>query len=387
MSSDKETRNIKDSIKQMLWGMSAGRCERMGCNKILFESPVTHFPLNNAQIAHNVAHSSKGPRAEYHAIGGKNDLNNLLLLCPDCHKEIDSSPEEYNVELLQEMKRKHEERIRRLSEITSDRECITVIYTSSIAKDFGYEEKGKMQEALSYLQYYSSQPHQIEISAINDDNQDGESVPVKVGSLRKKFQKKVQSVISEEHRPIAVFALAPIPLLVCLGTLFPSGATIFPFLRLRYDKWNGLPWRYEMGDTKDNPFTIFAPRDSNMNHIVALALETTDTINDTRITEALQISKDVDIWHVRHKTPGYDLDCSESIINAWIKTIMNVMNKIRNIYGNKDVNIFPTINNALAVMLGIARVEKTDATWIIYDNRNGKFFKQIEIKGGTNEFK
>lgn len=58
MSSDKETRHIINSIKQMLWGMSAGRCERTGCNKILFESPVTHFPLNNAQIAHNVAHSS-----------------------------------------------------------------------------------------------------------------------------------------------------------------------------------------------------------------------------------------------------------------------------------------------------------------------------------------
>ena len=32
------------------------------------------------------------------------------------------------------------------------------------------------------------------------------------------------------------------------------------------------------------------------------------------------------------------------------------------------IRIFPAINNALAIETGIARLEKTDPDWIIYDN-------------------
>lgn len=388
MSSDKETRKLKDSIRQMLWGMAAGRCEKTGCNKLLYESPVTHQTMNDAQIAHNIAHSKKGPRgveAELHAIGGRDDLSNLLLLCPDCHKEIDSFPERYPVELLQNMKREHEERIRTLTEITSERECITVIYSSSIAKDFGYEGKMEMQEALSKLLYYSSQTHQVEISAIRDNIQDGDSIYTKVRSLQKLFQSRVQPVISREQRPIAVFALAPIPLLVWLGTLFPTGATILPFLKLRYDKWNGLSWRYEMGTVKENPFEVIPPDNISLDHTVALVMETSGNIETSRITAAFPETDNLDIWRIRHNSPDYDLDCSESVVNSWKKTIMNIMNKMRSIYGFKEINIFPAINNALALTLGLARVEKTDAPWIIYDHINGKFVKQIEIIGGNNE--
>lgn len=388
MSTDNEARNVKVSIKQLLWGMAAGRCEKAGCNKILYESPVTHSSINGAQIAHNVAHSKNGPRGdegELHAIGGKNDLSNLLLLCPACHKEIDDFPEKYPVDLLQNMKREHEDRIRTLTEITSERECITVIYSSSIAKDFGYEGKMEMQETLSKLLYYSSKDHQIEISAIRDNIQDGDSIPTKVKSLLKLFQSRVQPAISNEQRPIAVFALAPIPLLVYLGTLFPTGAAILPFLKLRYDRWNGLSWRYDMGDAKENPFEVFQPDSISSDHTVALALETSGNIAVSRITTAFQKAENVDIWRIRHEMPDYDLDCSESIINSWKKTIMNTMNKMRSIYGFKEIHIFPAINNALALALGIARVEKTDAPWVIFDNVNGKFVKQIKIIGGNNE--
>lgn len=385
MSSDKETRNIGISTKQMLWGMAAGRCEKTGCNKILYESPVTHIQMNNAQIAHNAAHSKNGPRGMIYKIDDKNDLSNLLLLCPDCHKEIDTFPEKYPVELLKEMKQKHEERIRCLTSITSERECITVIYSSSIAKDFGYEGKMEMLESLSNIQYYSSINNQIIISAIEDNIKDGDSISVKVKLLKKRFQAQVQPAICNEKKPIAVFALAPIPLLVYLGTLFPVGAKLFPFTKLRCSDRNGLSWRYEMGESKENPFEIIRPNTCNPNNIVALALETTDVIDNTRITDALKITSNIDIWRIRHNCHGYDLDCTDSIINSWIQIIMNLMNKMRNIYGFKEIHIFPAINNALAIALGKARVEKTDSVWVIYDNQDRQFHEEIHI-GGTDEF-
>lgn len=380
MKSKKETRNVSVNTKKMLWGMAAGRCEKAGCNKILYESPVTHEENLIGEMAHNVAHSKEGPRGQHYAIGGRNGLENLILLCPECHKEIDKKPEEYPIELLLKMKQEHEERIRILSDISSERECLTIIYTASIAKDFGYEDKKEMIKALSLLQYYSSQSHRIEISAIKDNIKDGDSIQIKMESLHKLFQARVQPAITDEQRPIAVFALAPIPLLVYLGTLFPTGTKILPFLKLRHDRWNGLSWRYEEGEQKESPFIVLPPSVQNPNHTVALILETTDFIDERRVYNAFPNNSDIDIWHIRHKSPGYDLDCSESVINSWTKTIMKVMNEIRGIYGMKDVNIFPAINNALALTLGIARVEKTDATWAIYDNENGIFQKKLDIR-------
>ena len=66
--------------------------------------------------------------------------------------------------------------------------------------------------------------------------------------------------------------------------------------------------------------------------------------------------------------------------------IMEAMNTIRGIYGQQAVHIFPAINNALAIEIGVARVSKTDSEWIIYDNiknEKGKshFVESLSIGG------
>src|SRR5690606_12075746 len=52
-----------------------------------------------------------GPRGDDEAAGDINSFENLMLLCPQCHKLIDSEPRRYSVAELREHKREHEQRI------------------------------------------------------------------------------------------------------------------------------------------------------------------------------------------------------------------------------------------------------------------------------------
>jgi len=104
------SRNVPENVRLQLVAASAGRCEFRSCNQDLYIHPVTNEPGNFAQAAHIVAFRAGGPRGEVSA-EGLNTFENLMLLCAECHRLVDSDPQRYPVELLREFKREHEERI------------------------------------------------------------------------------------------------------------------------------------------------------------------------------------------------------------------------------------------------------------------------------------
>jgi hypothetical protein len=58
---------------------------------------------------HIVGRGRGGPRSGEIKATEVDDYRNLILLCPTHHKEIDDQPNEYTIETLREIKRKHEE--------------------------------------------------------------------------------------------------------------------------------------------------------------------------------------------------------------------------------------------------------------------------------------
>jgi hypothetical protein len=84
------TRHVSREVQRMLWGKAAARCEFAGCNKLLCRSSVTQEQVNIAQKAHIYAFSSGGPRGNSGIAKARlNDLNNLILVCHECHQKID----------------------------------------------------------------------------------------------------------------------------------------------------------------------------------------------------------------------------------------------------------------------------------------------------------
>ena len=109
------SRNIPDKEMKALIAHSGGVCAFPGCNKPLVEpGNATDAAAFLGEIAHIVADSRQGPRGVSPLTDEERDRHtNLVLLCGDHHKIIDSQPNTYSVQVLRQIKADHEDRIRR----------------------------------------------------------------------------------------------------------------------------------------------------------------------------------------------------------------------------------------------------------------------------------
>lgn len=101
---------ISSDTERLLWAGSGGYCQNPACNHSLFVFFGNGEITSLHDLAHIISKSKKGPR-------GKSDLNakerdeyeNLILLCPKCHRLIDKKPEQYPAETLYDWKHHHED--------------------------------------------------------------------------------------------------------------------------------------------------------------------------------------------------------------------------------------------------------------------------------------
>jgi hypothetical protein len=106
--------SISDPDIKLLWGRAAGICSNPQCQRdltILLEHGGGGYIIG--EMAHMIAKQPGGPRGIVE--GGSDSYQNLLLLCPSCHRMIDKAPEgEFPEDLLFQWKADHESRIREL---------------------------------------------------------------------------------------------------------------------------------------------------------------------------------------------------------------------------------------------------------------------------------
>ncbi len=89
-----------------LWGLAAGRCSRPGCAEVCIKF-LAEDPTVIGEMAHVIAKSPAGPRGV--VAGGEDTYENLVLLCPTHHTEVDKSPPgTFPPEVLLDWKRRHE---------------------------------------------------------------------------------------------------------------------------------------------------------------------------------------------------------------------------------------------------------------------------------------
>lgn len=102
---------ISDNDYKLLWGRAAGICSNPECRSdltVLLEGTTAY---NVGEMAHVIARRPGGPRGV--PVGGSDSYDNLILLCPTCHRKIDKAPEgTYPTEILFRWKADHETEIR-----------------------------------------------------------------------------------------------------------------------------------------------------------------------------------------------------------------------------------------------------------------------------------
>ncbi|MBE9039737.1 HNH endonuclease [Oscillatoriales cyanobacterium LEGE 11467] len=125
-------RDISKKDTKLLCLKSGGICAFPNCRKSLIQEETDKDnPVITGEIAHIVAYEPGGPRGD--ATFPKQELNkhtNLILLCGDHHKLIDSQPNTYSIRVLQAMKQDHEATMRSLHQPENAEPPVAVIKES-----------------------------------------------------------------------------------------------------------------------------------------------------------------------------------------------------------------------------------------------------------------
>jgi hypothetical protein len=107
------TRQYPTSDIKLLYGLAAARCSFPGCKIDLTLENKPNEKKQIGKIAHIVAHSKGGPRADESYPSEKLDTYcNWILLCGTHHDTIDAAERQYSVDSLHKMKKEHEAWVR-----------------------------------------------------------------------------------------------------------------------------------------------------------------------------------------------------------------------------------------------------------------------------------
>lgn len=356
--------HIPDSVKRDLWFAAHGRCEFAGCNKILFKHNVTMDNCNISNYAHIIGDSAKGPRgdAKKSRILAK-DINNLILLCPECHKLIDSNEEKYTVEVLKEMKKKHEERILRVTGIQPNMKSLIVVYGPKIGTDTPYFHEDVLFNTI-FPERYPEDLSPIEIQMKNSVFSDSEPEywMTEERQIEQICNNKIFRALEDGYTThISLFPLGPQPLLVKLGTVLNDKYEVRVYQKHRVpDTWRWLDERVQ------NDIYMEEPIDKSKEPILVLAL----SANAIKTRIANKFGDTASIWTITCNKPDNDMMRCEGQLMQFNRIARETMDAIKTTHKNADcLKIFMAAPASCAVELGRIRMPKADLPWVLYDYR------------------
>jgi hypothetical protein len=377
MSAIRARKAISPLVVRELWFLAGGRCEYRACNRLLSRDSITKGKINKAYISHIIAARPKGPRGD--KVLSKQleiSLENLMLLCDECHNRIDKAEvENHPKDFLLEMKKEHEERIELVTGINFDKDTHIVIYKSSIGE---HTPSITHQEANACVipNYYPAEVNPIDLSIGNNLlNNGSDSYWInEVRNLELQFEKKIYpKILRNEIRHISIFAFAPMPLLIKLGTLINDihKAEIHQPIRTPFS------WNLDTGGTGED-YIIMSPKEKYKK--VALNISLSADVNDERITDVLGLS--TSIYRLTIQEPFNDYLRTKRSLDNFSIAIRKLFNQIKKeCNAQTPLHIFPSMPIATAIELGRSWMPKADMPLIIYDENKSRtgFYKTIEI--------
>jgi hypothetical protein len=209
-------------------------------------------------------------------------------------------------------------------------------------------------------------------------DRDDEFWRVEATSLRRHFSQRVRERLATgDISHLSVFAIAPQPLLMLLGTLL--GDIVPADVYQRHREPPGWEWPDQAAPVRfqvDAPMTISGPP--------ALVIALSGTIAPGRVTSVL--GSNAAIWTITTSTPHNDLVKSPADLATVRSIARSVFDRIKAAYSAAEtLHIFPACGVSVAIELGRVRMPKADMPWQIYDENTGRggFVPALTIKNGA----
>lgn len=358
-SSEIARTNIDQKVVMRLWGMSAGRCEL--CNKLLYIDSNFGDSANFAENAHIHAVGATGPRHKDEMDRSEiNQIDNLMLLCAEHHHLIDTKPENYQGDYLVRKKKEHEARIRSLTEIREDASCKMVTYFSNIDNTTMFSADDMLRRAVVHEKLYPKQDVPISLNEGSPTKyvRSKEMIESQAIALADQVRFNFRGLKKEEA--IAVFALAPQPLLIKLGTLICDQLNVYVFQCHR----EGEKWTWPE-DSSSVDFLFSKTKDGD-GSTLAFVIDLSAQIIDDRVTSVL--GNNCTIYHLTIENPNRLFVKNVTIQEAFVQSFRTAMETLKNNNpGCGTIHIFPAMPQSLAIRAGMDYMPKADLPMIIYE--------------------
>lgn len=374
---DVTSRTINKPNQLILCIQAGGRCEFDGCNRYLFEHHLTHKRFNFAQMAHIVAFSELGPRGDVlDRPADINNLDNLMLMCHPCHKQIDDFPEEFSRETLEGYKKAHEDRIRLLTSASPDRQTSALIITSKVGGKPVKISPAEIIEAVSPRYPATRNGTIIDLTNIEDVGEDFYKVATKL--VKSKIEYFLDSAMMDEKtNHLSLFALAPIPILVYAGNLLSN--KISSDLFQKHHDTKNWKWKNE-GELAQ--YKIVTVKEGTDRKKVALVLSLSGKIQLEDLPS--KVINDATVYEItlENDLPDPLFLNQKQDLNSFSVIYKQTLGLIGTNHGKLDkLHLFSAIPAPIAVLCGQELMPKIAPALIVYDGdkRVGGYHKVLEV--------
>lgn len=370
---------VSERTKVVLWARAAGRCQYDGCNVTLIGDFISgNEDANFGFVAHIVASKPGGPRGDkLRSPQLRDDVANLMLLCHKHHKLIDVDEEDGHPESrLLAMKHRHEDRIAVTAAIAPDKASHMLRYAAKIGAHESLVSYPDLAAAMLPDRFPASgRSIDIELTGFPLEDHDPQYWATEQASLRRKFRLAVQERLeTREIGHLSIFALAPMPLLIELGSLVGDITPVDVYQRHREPTGWGWP------DTDQRVAFELVPPQGNEQGPPALLLSISADIVPSRIHSVLGGAA---IWTVKVSGPHNDIVKSRQDLLQFRALMRQTFNTIKLRHGQDAcLHIFPAMPASLAVELGRTWMPKADLPMLIYDQnrKSGGFLPALRIE-------
>lgn len=277
-------RTYSDHTLKLLWGRAAGRCAMPECRMEVFAEATDYDPIVViGEMAHVAGASDIGPRA---ASGftekERNDYENLILLCRNCHGRIDKQPRSNPTTYLLTLKQSHEVWVRAQ-----------------------LPERGRSRTGWKAVSLVGDHPVDLATAdaALSPDFVNGALMQIRVPSetadwqaMDRNIASAARSLMAEDDvfdQRIAVFPLAPVSACLSLGYHLTSRPNVRLFQHHRDDR--SWAWPRQVPPTHDITVTGLGNSDPGC-QVVTFLFHLSAVITDAVVDELAEpVGRRVDV--------------------------------------------------------------------------------------------
>lgn len=379
---------VPQAVRERVWGRSAARC--VLCAKWLIDEREHWHAIPTGQIAHNVAaeNGAKAPRGDSPLDAKERAAEeNLLLLCSDCHRRIDSPEyvDKYTVQFLTEKKNEHERWVRDVTDFARLRPAIVVRMTSQVRGTFSPASKEQVGEALRQAgltgMHADSRTGLFDISARHDETDDW-AWDAAEKDIETQLDRVHEAIAEGDASVIAVFALAPIPMLVSLGAKLDDKIETVLFRRARRDTPDAWSWVESDGSTAVFDLSEVAPSamDSSATDVVAF-VDISARVDPSRAPSELAEAPTIRLTVTAGPSTG--AIASRADLEAFGQAWRDLLSAVESRWPRAQrMHILAAVPATAALTIGRHRMRAVHPTFVLYQRQaDGADVPVMEVRG------